>query len=262
MHIAVCIKQVPEKAEVMMIEGRFTLAREGVPSQINAYDLAALEIALQLKRKFRGQITVLTMGPPSAEEALREALAMGAEKGILITDPALAGSDTLATSRVLGAALRKLDPSPSLILCGARSSDSDTGHVPPQVAEELNLNHISCASRVELVGSEILLKRKMGKWNQTVKVKLPALVSVLDTEWQLGHLNLRDIPLAFEEKELSVWSLKDLQLREEEVGLKGSATRVRRIKASEEKRKGEVFQGPPQEAVQVILRALRNRGVI
>jgi len=262
MHLALCIKQVPQKAEVIAEEGRYTLARQGVPSQINFHDLAALEMALKLKRGFPLHVTVLTMGPPSAEEALREALALGADKGILITHQALSGSDTLATSRVLAAALRRLRPSPSVVLFGARSSDSDTGHVPPQVAEDLHLPFVSCATNMEVSGQELLVWRRFGRWIQTLRVKLPALVSVLGMDFKPRQVNIREIPLAFEEKEVLVWGLKEIGLKEEEVGLQGSATRVRRIRLSDEKRRGQLFKGPPQGAVRLILRALEDKGVL
>lgn len=139
MNIAVCIKQVPDVPSIRVDRKRMTIVREGIENIINPLDSVALEAALSLREKEGGRITVLSMGPSQSEEALREALAAGADEAILLTDPAFAGADTLATSHVLARAISRLKPFPDLVLCGKQTIDSDTGHVGPQIAEELNL---------------------------------------------------------------------------------------------------------------------------
>lgn len=262
MEIAVCIKQVPEHPDVRLEEGRWTLARQDVPSRINPHDLEALEVAMELREKHGGSVTVLCMGPPQAEEALREALAMGAQRGILLTDPALAGSDTLATSRALAAALRRLEPPVDLILCGARSSDSDTGQVAPQIAEELGLPHAAYALEVEVLGQEVKVCRRLDRSLERLRMRSPALVSVLRAPRKPREIPLGAVQQAFDEREFHVWRLAQLDLDPDQVGLRGSATVVRAIKEPQGKRGGRVLRKPPHEAVEAILEALRAHHVI
>lgn len=262
MEIAVCIKQVPENPEVRMEEGRWILARQDVPSRINPYDLEALEIALGLVQERGGSVSVLCMGPPQAEEALREALAMGAQRAILISDPALAGSDTLATSHALASAIKRLVPAPELILCGARSTDSDTAQVPPQIAEELGLPHASYALEVEVLGRELRVLRRMDRQLERLRMAMPALVSVLKAPRRPREIPLGAIHTAFEARRVSFWGLSHLGLDPREVGLAGSATVVRSILEPPARREGKILDKPPHEAVEAILEALREHHVI
>lgn len=262
MEITVCMKQVPQEAEIRWEEGRWSLDRRSVPGRINPQDLEALEVALQLKEAHGGRITVLSMGPLQAEESLMEALAMGAERAVLISDPALAGSDTLATSRVLAAALRKLDPTPAIILCGSRSSDSDTGQVGPQVAEELGLLYGGYALEVEIRQEHVYLLRRLDRRIQRLRMRFPAVVGVLKAPRRPRHIPLGAIGEAFERKECLVWNLRDLGLEPGEVGSQGSATVVVGLRKPEHGRQGRVIALPPHQAVEAILEALREHYAI
>ena len=147
MNIIVCIKQVPDTAEVRINPETGTLIRDGVPSIVNPFDMHAIEAGLQLREKVGGKVTVLTMGPPQAESALRDAIAMGADDAVLLSDRAFAGSDTWATSHILSKAISKLGA--DIITCGKQAIDGDTAQVGPEVAEFLNIPHISYVRRVD-----------------------------------------------------------------------------------------------------------------
>jgi len=262
MNIAVCVKQVPGHADIRLDEGRWTLARQGVPGRINPQDLEALEAAFQLRDTHGGCTTVLSMGPPQAEEALREALAMGADGAVLITDPALAGSDTLATSRALSRALIRFDPRPDLILCGSRSSDSDTGQVGPQIAEELGLPYAGYALEMEIKQDGLYVLRRLDRHLQRLRMSTPAVVSVLRSPRKPREIPLGAIREAFDSKKCQVLGLQDLGLRPQEVGLKGSATVVRGISESGSKRAGRLLILPPHLAVGTIMECLREHHLI
>src|SRR5512139_3353553 len=149
MRIVVCIKQVPDSAEVRINPETNTLIRDGVPTIINPYDLHALEEGLQIREKSGGKVTVLTMGPPQAENALREAISMGADEAVLLSDRAFAGSDTWSTSYTLAQALKKLGA--DIIFCGKQAIDGDTAQVGPETAEFLGIPHISYIRKIEEV---------------------------------------------------------------------------------------------------------------
>jgi electron transfer flavoprotein beta subunit len=262
MEITVCIKQVPRQAEIRWEEGRWSFARQGVPGLINPQDLEALEMALQLKETHGGKITVLSMGPAQAEESLMEALAMGADRAVLISDPALAGSDTLATSTVLAAGLRKFQPKPHIILCGSRSSDSDTGQVGPQISEELELPYAGYALEVEIKQEHAYVLRRLDRRVQRLRMSLPAVVGMLRAPRRPRDIPLGAIGEAFETKERLRWNLQDLGLKPEEVGLKGSATKVVDIREPSHGRQGRILALPPHQAVEMILEVLRSRHLI
>lgn len=262
MHIAVCIKQVPDEANVRLSQGRWTLEREGVPGQINPDDIVALEVALGLKTELGASVTVLTMGPPQTEEALREALAMGADRAVLISDPALTGSDTLVTSRVLGCALRKLNQGPDLILCGARSSDGNTGQVPPQVAEEISVPYVGWATELEIQGSHALVRRRWERSYQVLKVRLPALISMAKARNLIRHAHLGTIFEAFDGPKVLRWGIMELGLTPDEVGLAGSATLVRGLRETTKSRRGKTFHGSPDKAARLVVEELKKHGVI
>ena len=172
MNIVVCIKQVPDTAEVKINPETGTLIREGVPSIINPFDLHAIEAGLFLKEKTGGKVTVLTMGPPQAETALREAIAMGADEGVLLSDRAFAGSDTWATSFTLSKAIAKLGA--DIILCGKQAIDGDTAQVGPETAEFLNIPHISYVRKIEDAANDsIRVQRLMDEGYDVVESVTP-----------------------------------------------------------------------------------------
>ncbi len=262
MNIVVCIKQVPDVPSIRIDRERMTVIREGVESIINPLDCIALEAAVDLRGKKGGRITVLSMGPSQSEEALREALAFGADQAILLTDRAFAGADTLATSRVLAKAISRLDPFPDLVLCGKQTTDSDTGHVGPQLAEELNLPQVCGVHEVHLEMDSLLVKQLSDGFLNTFKVKMPALLTVSNDLFVPHHISLRDLERAFSDEPVIRWGLDDLDLRDEEVGLKGSATRVWRLYPPPPKRKGDVFSGVPQRLVEHLIQKLEALSII
>ncbi|MGB5824586.1 MAG: electron transfer flavoprotein subunit beta/FixA family protein, partial [Proteocatella sp.] len=175
MNIVVCIKQVPDTTEVKLDPKTGTLIRDGVPSIINPDDKAGLEAALRIKDKNGSHVTVLTMGPPQADLALREALAMGADRAILLTDRAFAGADTWATSSALAGALKKLDY--DLIIAGRQAIDGDTAQVGLQVAEHLQIPSVTYVEEIEAYDKSIVVKRSFEDGYQMIKVQTPCLIT-------------------------------------------------------------------------------------
>ncbi|MBW2311701.1 MAG: electron transfer flavoprotein subunit beta [Deltaproteobacteria bacterium] len=262
MNIVVCIKQVPDEPIIRIDWERMTLIREGVTSTINPLDRIALEAGLAMRGRAGGRVTVLSMGPPQSEEALREALAAGADRAILLTDQAFAGSDTLATSHVLARAISRLGSFPDLILCGVQTIDSDTGHVGPQIAEELNLPQVCSVQEISLEGDSLVVERLSDGFLETVRVSLPALVSVNRELCPVRSLPLGDLEIAFSKKDITRWGREELGLSEEEVGFKGSATRVRRLLPPAQTRKGRVVSGSPHLLVDHAIRTLEALGIL
>jgi electron transfer flavoprotein beta subunit len=224
MRVIVCVKQVPETDQVRIDPERKSLVREGVPMTINPLDEHGLEAGLQLKEGQGAEVIALSMGPPSAAEVLRHALAMGCDQAVLISDPALAGSDTLATARALAAAVRKLGGA-ELIICGDHSSDGDTGQVGPELAELLGLPQATYAVSLAVAGGRLLVRRRLSGYLETVELPLPALVTVLQEVGKPRRPSLRGLKQA-RQAPLTTWTLADLGLAAGEVGLAGSPTRV------------------------------------
>ncbi|MFH1243772.1 MAG: electron transfer flavoprotein subunit beta/FixA family protein [Pseudomonadota bacterium] len=262
MEIVVCIKQVPDVPTVRMDRERMTIIREGVESVINPLDYVAMEAALELRQKIGGHVSIITMGPPQSEVALREALAAGADRAILLTDPAFAGADTLATSHVLAKAIGRLDPFPDMILCGMQTTDSDTGHVGPQIAEELNIPQVWGVNEIHLEGEELMVKRLSDGLLDTMRVTLPALLAVTHELCPVKDLPLGALETAFTAKDVIRWGMDDLGLKAEEVGFEGSATRVRRLRVPPPTRKGEMVSGPPQALVNCLIKKLEALSVL
>lgn len=227
MDIAVLIKQVPDTDEVKMDPEKGTMIRDGVGSLINPLDLNALEAALSLTGQRQETVTVLSMGPPQAERALREGLALGAERAFLLSDRAFAGADTWATAKVLAMLLEKTGPY-DLILAGGKATDGETGQVGPEVATLLGLPFATYVSRLEAATEGVTVRRTVEEGYQRLRLPCPCLVTVLH------DLNEPSMPTLAGKKrgrraEVTRWGLADLGLDASEVGLTGSPTRVVRI---------------------------------
>jgi electron transfer flavoprotein beta subunit len=261
-NLAVCIKQVPDVPSIRIDSQRMTIIREGVESIINPLDCVALEAALNLRKREGGKITVLSMGPPQSEEALREAMAYGVDQAILLTDLAFAGADTLATSHVLSQAISMLDPFPDLILCGKQTTDSDTGHVGPQIAEELDLPQVCAVNEIHLEGNSLVVKRIDDGFLQTIRVNMPALLTVSQDLTRPHHVPLGDLESAFSDREILYWGLDELKLDPEEVGFSGSATQVIKLHKPPSKRKGEIVGGSPQSLVERFIKKLEALSIL
>ena len=261
MNIVVCIKQVPNTNEVKLDPVTGTLIRDGVPSIINPDDKAGLEAALRLKDQFGAHVTVITMGPPQADTALREALAMGADEAVLITDRAFGGADTLATSTTIAAGIKKLPY--DLIITGRQAIDGDTAQVGPQIAEHLNIPNVSYAEDIKVEGDTVIVKRQYEDRYHVVKVKMPCLITALSELNQPRYMTPGGIFDAYKQ-EITVWGRADLKdVDDSNLGLKGSPTQI--AKASDKVRKGagQMFTfDTPDEAASFITEKLQEKHVI
>lgn len=224
MKIIVCIKQVPDTNEVKLDPVTGTLIREGVPSIINPDDKAGLEAALALKDQYGAHVTIVSMGPPQADLALREALAMGADEAILVTDRAFGGADTWATSSTIASAIENLEY--DLIITGRQAIDGDTAQVGPQIAEHLGLPNISYAEDLKIEGDSVVVKRQYEDRYHIIKCKMPCLITALSEMNQPRYMTPGGIFDAYREKEVKVWTRPDLKVDDSNIGLKGSDTRV------------------------------------
>ena len=254
MRIIVCIKQVPDTAEVKINPETGTLIREGVPSIINPYDMHALEAGLQIREKAGGKVTVITMGPPQAESALRDAISMGADDAVLLTDKAFAGSDTWATSYTLSKTIEKIGA--DIIICGKQAIDGDTAQVGPEVAEFLNIPHISYVRKIEdITQNSIQVQRLMDEGYDIVESSLPVLLTVVK------ELNTPRLPslkgkMAAKKAEIKKWGYLDIQANEKNLGIKASPTQVKNIFAPESRSDRKIFQGTLEQRVTALINEL------
>jgi len=259
-NIVVCIKQVPDTTEVRLDPKTGTLIREGVPSIINPDDKAGLEAALRLKDEQGAHVTVVSMGPPQADLALREAMAMGADEAILLSDRAFGGSDTWATSTTIAAALKNLKY--DLIITGRQAIDGDTAQVGPQIAEHLGLPNISYAEDIKVEDGYIIVKRQYEDRYHTIKAKLPILITALAELNEPRYMTPGGIFDAFREKKVTAWSLKDITVDTDNIGLKGSPTKVKKSFTKGAKSAGKVFNLEPQESAELIVEKMKEKFII
>jgi len=261
LRIVVLIKQVPDIEKVRFDVETGRIDRSSAPAETNPFDLHALEAAVQLKEKLGGSITVISMGPRQAESSLRDALARGADRAILLTDKRLAGADTIATSRALAAAIRKLGGF-DLILCGEKTVDGDTGQVGPEVAEVLDIPHVAYVCEIrEVADDKITVVSDMGD-KYLYEVKLPALLTVT-RELNTPRLpTLRDV-LKARKKQIEIWDADALAQYEDpdRFGIKGSKTIVMKVVIpGVEHRKGIIFRG--EDAAEKLLEVLKEGGFV
>ncbi|MCF0210515.1 MAG: electron transfer flavoprotein subunit beta/FixA family protein [Bacteroidales bacterium] len=260
MNIVVCIKQVPDTTEVKLDPKTGTLIREGVPSIMNPDDKGGLELALRLKDEYGAKVTVITMGLPQAEAILREALAMGADRAILLTDRRLGGADTLATSYALAGALKKMDY--DLVISGRQAIDGDTAQVGPEIAEHLDIPQVTYLEELKYDGKKTLVvKKQLEDGYQMVQVDMPCLLSVLASSYKPRYMTVRGIVDCYD-KEVEVWNVDNIEVDETKLGLKGSPTRVKKSFAKGLKAKGEVFELEAEEAVELIINKLKEKYII
>jgi electron transfer flavoprotein beta subunit len=255
MLIVACIKQVPDTTQVQIDPVTNTLVREGIPFIVNPYDTHALEESLRLKDRFGCRVAAISMGPPNAEATLKKALALGVDEAILLSDRVFGGADTLATSNVLAAAIRKLSETEEvgLVICGKQTIDGDTAQVGPGIATRLGFTQLTLIDRIEdfdPAGRKIRVRRKLEGRHEMVEAPLPAMLTVVR---ELNRPRYPTVPmrLASVDAEVKVWNNQVLKLDEQKIGLKGSPTWVSRI-FSPEREKGEIIgegiQDPKQTA--------------
>ena len=261
MKIVVCVKQVPDTKGGVKFKPDGTLDRAAMKSIMNPDDKAGLEAALRIKDEIGAEVTVLTMGLPKAEEVLREAMAMGADKGVLVTDRRLAGADTWATSQTIAAAIRNLEY--DLIITGRQAIDGDTAQVGPQISEHLGIPVISYAEELKVEGDSVIVKRQYDDRYHILKAKMPCLVTALSELNQPRYMTPGGIWDALE-KEITVWDRDALTtLDDSNMGLKGSPTQI--AKASDKVAKGageKVVPDSANDAADFIFNVLAEKHVI
>lgn len=260
MNIIVCIKQVPNTNEVRLNPETGTLIRDGVPCIINPDDKAGLEAALVLKDQLGAKVTVLSMGPPQADCALREALAMGADEAILLTDRVFGGADTWATSSTIAAAIRKLPF--DLIITGRQAIDGDTAQVGPQIAEHLQIPNISYAEEIAVDGNKVVVKRQYEDRYHIIEAQMPCLLTALSELNQPRYMTPGGIFDAFREKEVVVWTNADIGMDPSAIGLKGSPTRVMKSFSKELRGAGTVVELDPDAAVCWLVDNLKQKHIL
>ncbi|WP_371361887.1 Caffeyl-CoA reductase-Etf complex subunit CarD [Sporomusa rhizae] len=262
MEIIVCVKQVPDTTEVKIDPATNTLIRQGVPSIVNPFDKNAIEAALQLKEQYGGKVTVISMGPPQATEALQECLAMGADEAVLVSDRAFGGADTLATSYTLAAAIQKLGTY-DVIFCGKQAIDGDTAQVGPEIAEHLGVTQVTYVSKMEIEGDTAKIERENEEGYEIIEAKLPVLVSVIKSlNYEPRYPSVKSTMKA-KRAQIPVWTSADLAVNPERLGLKGSPTQVRKIFTPPQRTQGVVIQkDTAREAVTELIQKLSDAKIV
>jgi len=233
LHFICCIKQVPDTSKVKIDPETNTLIRSGVESIANPYDMVALEAVLTLKDTYEGTVTALSMGPPQAEQVLREAISRGADEAILLSDRAFAGADTLATSYALTRAIEKLAQKipVDIVCCGKQAIDGDTAQVGPGIATRLGytqFTYVTEIKEIDTINARITVKRKVEGGSEIIRGSLPAVLTV---ELELAKLRRASLPRLIHslKSEISVWNAEAIQGDKQKLGLKGSPTWVKKI---------------------------------
>jgi electron transfer flavoprotein beta subunit len=261
MKIIVCIKQVPEGLDVKVDPETKRIVREGVKSIINPYDLYAIEEGIRLKERFGGEVWIISMGPPQAESAIREAIAMGADYGVLLSDKKFAGSDTLATSYTLSLGIKKIGNF-DIIICGRETLDGSTGQVGPGIAVWLGISYICYVSKIiDIKENRIICKRLMEDHYETIKTDLPLLITVVKEINEPRIPSLKNM-LRAKKIEIPVWKADDLNGNEEFFGQDGSPTRVIDVWTQVIKKEGRKIEGEPEKLADEIINEFKKIGVI
>ena len=239
MHVVVCVKMVPDTTQVRIDPTTNTLVREGIPFITNPFDDHAVEEALRVKDTYGAKVTVVSMGPPAAEAVIRKAVSQGADRGVLLSDRAFGGADTLATSKVLAYAISEMskeDPV-DLILCGKQTIDGDTAQVGPGIATRLGYTQLTLVDKVltlDTTGKKIVVRRRTDEQHEIIEARLPALLTIVR---EANRPRYPTVPrrIYAEEIDIPVWNNYFLKLQPEDIGLRGSPTWVQRIFAPERK---------------------------
>lgn len=262
MNIIVLIKQVPDTTDVKIDQKTGNLIREGIPTIINPDDAHALEEALRLKEKFGGNITAVSMGPPQAIDALQEAISMGIDAGVLLTDNAFAGADTLATAYTLGRCIEKIKKY-DLIICGHQAIDGDTAQVGPQVAEYLDIPQITYVRNIKVNRKKLIAERMIEDGYEKIECNMPALITVIRELNKPRYPTIDKIMYACsEDADIKIWDAGDIGALDDKTGLTGSPTNVKHIFTPEHKRKGEMLSGTPESIAKELLDRLKGKNIV
>ncbi|KAF2955352.1 electron transfer flavoprotein subunit beta/FixA family protein [Marinitoga sp. 38H-ov] len=261
MRIVVCIKQVPDTTELKIDPITGTLIRKGVPSIMNYDDKAALEEALKLKDKFGAKVIAISMGPNQAAEVLEEALAMGADEAILISDKKFGGSDTWATSNILSEAIKKIGF--DVIFAGRQAIDGDTAQVGPQIAEKLNIPQVTYVNKIDYNGEFFIVNREMDNYIETIKIKPPVLFTILKEANQPRYMNIKNlVEICSNENNIRILTNDDLKIPDNIIGLNGSPTKVRKTFTPELSKKGIILEGNIVDNVNTLISNLKERHLL
>lgn len=261
MRIAVCVKQVPDTTEVRIDPVKGTLIREGVPSILNPDDANALEAALKIKEENEGtEVIVITMGPPQAEDMLRECLAMGADDAYLLSDRAFGGADTCATSTTIAAGIKKLG-NIDLVLAGRQAIDGDTAQVGPQVAFRLGLPVVTYVEDIKIEGDKAIVKRMLEDGYEVIEAQMPCLLTAVKELNVPRYMTVGGVFNAYK-KDITVWNHEDVALDPKDCGLNASPTQVFRSFTPPQKGKGEMMSGTPAEMAKAVVNKLKENHVI
>ena len=261
MHVIVCVKSVVKRASAEMLTPDGRLIRTALASELNPYDRPALETALRLTEERGGSVTALSMGPDVARETLYEALALGVDRAVLLCDKALAGSDTLATSFALAAAINKLAPF-DLVIFGARTADSDTGQVGPQTAVLLGLPLVTFTSSIKINESGLEVERRADGFRELFAVELPAALTIHPAAVMPRDAPLAGIEAAYTTGRIETLSCRDLDLEAGRIGEAGSPTRVISLRQVTIERKCELIAGTVEEQAEELVQRLVDMGLI
>ncbi len=261
MNIVVCLKQVPGTAKVKIDPQTNTLVRQGIENITNPFDTYALEEGVRTKERYGGKVIAISMGPPQAEEVLREAISLGADEAILLSDSAFAGADTLATAYTLAKAIERIQER-DLIICGRQTVDGDTGQVGPELAEMLGIPFVAYVSKIEEVSNGYMqLQRMVEEGHEVIGAPLPAVISVVK-EINIPRLpSLRGLAKA-KSTVIPVWAAPELGVDKAMVGLSGSATRVIKIFFPQRVHHGEILQGGLENQVDSLVEKLGEAKLI
>jgi electron transfer flavoprotein beta subunit len=260
MDIIVCIKQVIAEDQVKIDPRTHSLVRSAEFSRINPFDLFALNMAVQLKKEYSGSITAVTMGPKISEEVLWEALAIGADRAVLLSDPRFATSDTLATSYVLGMGIRKIGKF-DLILCGMRTTDSDTGQVGPQLAEELALPHVTGVMKLEIKNNLFRVERFSDGFREILEVSAPALFTI-SLKGAVRLPSLIEIQDVFTKYSIDCWNLEDLNADPTKFGSAGSCTWVEELIPIAKQKSCVFIEGEPRQQAKSLFSKLIEKNLV
>ena len=267
MEILVCVKQVPDTAEVKIDPEKHTVIRAGVPNIFNPFDQNALEAALQLKDSQGARVTLLSMGPPQAEDVLREGLAMGADDAYLLTDRKVGGSDTLATGYCLAQAVKKVAELQGIeqfdvVLCGKQAIDGDTAQVGPQIATDLGIPQITYAAEINVDGTTVRVKQQNEEGYIVTEAQFPVLITAVKELNEPRFPTIRGTMKA-KKREIPHLSADDIKVDETKIGLKGSPTMVRKIFTPPQRTQGLVIkEEDPNAAVSVLMEKLTAQKII
>ncbi len=261
MHIAVCVKQVPDSTEVKINPETGTLIRAGVPSIINPYDHFALQAAMELKAAHGFRVTVVSMGPPQARSVVQMGLALGADDGVLLSDMAFAGSDTWSTSYALAKAMKKIGKV-DIILAGMQAIDGDTAQTGPGIAQQLGIPQVSFCVKVDVDGRKLIVRRLIDGGHEIVETRAPALLTMIMPKDYVSKYPSFPAVHSSLKKPCHTWSAADIGAEAQYLGLKGSPTQVAKIYPPPQREKAAMSGGSSQEAVEKILEILARENFV